>query len=90
MHYNESVFPDSRIFDPSCFLASAREHDNSKPLARYVTAFTKGSRMCLGMQLSYAEIELLLAALFTQFEFELHSTTARDVVIVPDQAGVGV
>jgi cytochrome P450 len=90
MHHNESVFPNSCTFDPSRFLAKACESDSPRPLSRYVTAFTKGSRMCLGMQLAYAEIELLLAALFTQFEFELHGTTVRDVVITADQAGVGV
>jgi cytochrome P450 len=90
MHHNEDVFPSSRDFDPSRFLDNARGPDRSKPLSRYVTAFTKGTRMCLGMQLAYAEIELLLAALFTRFEFSLFETTVKDVTITSDQAGVGV
>ena len=46
--------------------------------------------MCLGMQLAYAEMELIVAELFTRFDLELFETTQKNVICTHDQMGVGV
>lgn len=52
--------------------------------------FGKGSRMCLGLQLGYAEIEMVIAILFRQFDFELFETGREDVDCYHDQISPGV
>ena len=46
--------------------------------------------MCLGLQLGYAEMQLVIAALFRQFEFELFETDRSDVDCYYDQIAPGV
>lgn len=48
MHHNESVFPDSHRFMPEWWLH--QDGSRSKSLDRYLMAFNRGSRICLGMQ----------------------------------------
>ena len=86
VHNDETIYPDSHQFNPSRWI----QPDGAKPLSRYLTCFSKGSRMCLGMQLAYAEMELIVAELFTRFDLELFETTQKDVICTHDQMGVGV
>ena len=86
VHNNETVFPESQKFNPSRWIQAPGD----KPLSRYLTCFSKGGRMCLGLQLAYVEIELILAELFTRFDLELFETTQKDVICSHDQMGVGV
>lgn len=60
MHQDESIFPNPRSFIPERWIENPR-------LDRYMVSFSKGSRMCVGINLAYAEIYLGLAALFRQF-----------------------
>lgn len=46
MHHNESVFPDSYTFKPERWV----DPTERKRLEKYLVAFTKGSRQCIGMQ----------------------------------------
>jgi cytochrome P450 len=46
MHHNETVFPDSHRFKPERWLDPAER----KRLEKYMVAFSKGSRQCIGMQ----------------------------------------
>jgi cytochrome P450 len=46
IHYNENLFPSPRTFDPERWL----QGEKSKNLERYVVAFSKGSRGCIGEQ----------------------------------------
>lgn len=46
MHHNETVFPDSHRFEPERWLDPAER----KRLEKYMVAFSKGSRQCIGMQ----------------------------------------
>lgn len=52
-----------------------------------MTSFGKGSRMCLGINLAYAEIMLLLSSLFRNFEFSLYQTDELDVACCKDTFG---
>ena len=81
MHDNPDIFPDPRAFKPERWL-----QPNSAHLKKYFVAFSKGSRQCLGMQLAYCELYLIMAALYApgRFEFELFQTDVSDVEIEHD------
>lgn len=90
IHHNETIFPDSKVFRPDRWIQGPR-------LDRYLVAFSKGSRQCLGMNLAYAEMYLWLAVVFRQFGskkvrfesdegvLELVDTDVSDVEIVADR-----
>jgi cytochrome P450 len=90
IHHDESIFPDSKEFRPERWIEGPR-------LDRYLVAFSKGSRQCLGMNLAYAEMYLWLAAVFRRFGskevrfdsdegvLELVDTDLSDVGIVADR-----
>lgn len=71
MHHNERIFPRSHTYDPTRWLNNPKAPHSEKLLSRYMVAFSRGSRMCLGMQLAYAEIFLALATLMRRFEWRL-------------------
>jgi cytochrome P450 len=45
VHYNEEIFPDSGTFMPERWL-----RPDSKELEKYLVAFSKGPRQCLGIK----------------------------------------
>jgi cytochrome P450 len=46
MHRNATIFPNPDTFDPERWL----DADTAKRLERYLVAFSKGSRQCVGIQ----------------------------------------
>ncbi|TVY80571.1 Cyrochrome P450 monooxygenase [Lachnellula suecica] len=73
MHHDESIYPNSYDFIPERWI------DNPK-LDRYLVTFSKGSRMCIGMNLARAEIYLTLATIFRRYKVELFDTIReRDI-----------
>lgn len=62
IHHDESIFPESYSFKPERWINDPTGH-----LDRYLVAFTKGSRSCLGMPLAWAELYLCLAGIFRRF-----------------------
>nr|POE87250.1 trichodiene oxygenase [Quercus suber] len=86
MHHNERLYPNSWAYQPERWVNNPdiRLSADAAPtkLSRYMTAFGRGSRMCLGMHIAEAELYMVLAALFHQFDFELFETdrTAVDCV----------
>ncbi|KAL8904801.1 MAG: hypothetical protein Q9207_003024 [Kuettlingeria erythrocarpa] len=77
MHHNERIFPRSHTYDPTRWLNNPKASHSEKLLSRYMVAFSRGSRMCLGMQLAYAEIFLALATLMRRFEWRLADGVER-------------
>ena len=57
VHHDESVFPNSDAFIPERWIQDAR-------LDRYLVSFSKGTRMCVGITLAYAELYTCLARMF--------------------------
>lgn len=49
IHHDENIFPDSHSFTPERWLDDPRTSDGS-PLERYLLAFGRGPRVCLGMK----------------------------------------
>ncbi|KAJ5174167.1 Cytochrome P450 [Penicillium canariense] len=79
MHTNEHVFPDPKTYRPERWLGNLRGSDGVKQLSRYNVAFGRGGRMCLGMQLAYAAMYMMITTLIRRFDFELFETTCEDV-----------
>ena len=90
IHHDESIYPDSFTFKPERWLNNAKGPDGKKNLSRYMTSFGRGTRMCLGLQLGYAEMALAIAAIFRRFDLELFETSRLDVDCYFDQIAPGV
>jgi cytochrome P450 len=65
MHREPNIFPNPMEFSPERWLQSTEE---SNRLNRYMVPFGKGSRMCVGMPLAYAEVYVMLGRLFWRFD----------------------
>ncbi|KAE8153110.1 cytochrome P450 [Aspergillus avenaceus] len=83
IHHNATIFPEPERFSPERWI-SADQH--GEHLTKYLTSFTHGSRMCLGMHLAYVEIYLTLAYLVRRLDFELVNTTTEDMKVTRDIA----
>lgn len=92
LHTDPAIFPQPQKFQPERWLqranatagTGAATSTTSVPLEKYLLPFGRGSRICLGMNLSYAELYLALAAVFRRFELSLFETTREDVEVVHD------
>ncbi|KAJ5295943.1 hypothetical protein N7508_010764 [Penicillium antarcticum] len=60
---NPDKFPDPYKFDPERFIGNPR-------LEKYVLTFSRGSRICLGLNLAYAELYIILASIFRKFDLD--------------------
>ncbi|KAL5040995.1 hypothetical protein BDW71DRAFT_192675 [Aspergillus fruticulosus] len=80
MHHDESIFPDSYRFNPERWV----DPTERKRLEKYMVAFSKGSRICIGMHLARSEILLVISTLLRRLNFELYETTIEDVRVVHD------
>jgi cytochrome P450 len=72
-----SIFPQPERFNPDRWLGEAR-------LDRYLVSFGKGTRICLGINLAYAEMFLTIAAIFRRLDLEMYETSLEDVRIERD------
>lgn len=87
IHYDEDVFPEPKVFRPERWIENPR-------LDKYLVAFSRGSRQCIGINLAYAELYLALASIFRRYGskevkgesgyLELFETTDKDWEIVGD------
>lgn len=64
IHDNPLIFPDPRSFRPERWLPLETE---GARLQKYMVAFSRGSRQCLGMHLGMAELYMCLAGVFRWF-----------------------
>ncbi|KAJ5416866.1 uncharacterized protein N7487_000416 [Penicillium crustosum] len=85
IHYfvltDPQIFPDPHTFDPDRWLRAAAKGEH---LDKYMVNFSKGSRICLGMNLAYAEMFLVLAGFVRRFDMELFETSAKDIAFARD------
>ena len=51
IHYNPTIFPNPRGFDPERWILAAEKGEN---LSKYLVSFTKGSRQCLGIKYDFS------------------------------------
>ncbi|KAE8143664.1 benzoate 4-monooxygenase cytochrome P450 [Aspergillus pseudotamarii] len=91
-HMNPDIFPDPNLFNPHRWL------DNPQLKTDYFMGFGRGSRICLGINLVFAELYLAIAHLITRFDMRLHDTirerdvdVKRDCIIgLPSPEGQGI
>ncbi|KAI0401632.1 cytochrome P450 [Xylaria palmicola] len=69
VHFNESVYENPYEFIPERWLG-----DRGKELEKWFVTFSKGPRMCLGLNMTYLETYLCFANFFNKFNFELFET----------------
>ncbi|KAI4284772.1 MAG: hypothetical protein L6R38_001172 [Xanthoria sp. 2 TBL-2021] len=84
IHDNLSIFPDPRTFKPERWLPL---ETTGARLQKYLVAFSRGSRQCMGMHLGSAEIFMGIAGVFRRFgrRMEIVDTVKeRDVDISHD------
>ena len=91
LHTDPAVFPAPQKFLPERWLPPKGPARGTTPMAstrppleKYLLPFGKGSRICLGMNLAYAEMYMTLAVVFRRFELRLFETTRADVEVVHD------
>ncbi|KAI1827660.1 putative cytochrome P450 [Xylaria intraflava] len=79
---DSNIFERPQEFLPERWLASNPDVDR---LNRYLVPFGRGNRMCLGVNLAYAELYVCLASIFRRLKLQLHDTIReRDIDIVRD------
>ena len=61
IQYNPQYFPDPNTFRPERWIENPR-------LDRYLLSFSRGSRICLGMNLAYQEMYFVLASIFRKYD----------------------
>ncbi|KAH9483000.1 Cytochrome P450 monooxygenase [Psilocybe cubensis] len=64
MHRNPDIFPDPLQFIPERWLRP----DSAATLDRYLVAFSKGPRACIGINLAWCELYLILGNMFRKLE----------------------
>ncbi|MCJ1345383.1 hypothetical protein MMC31_003590 [Peltigera leucophlebia] len=79
------VFPDPESFKPERWIQATEQGQN---LTRFLIAFTKGSRICLGINLAYAELYITIASLLRRFDLELFETTIENIRVARE-FGIG-
>ncbi|KAL2181897.1 cytochrome P450-like protein [Thermothelomyces heterothallicus CBS 202.75] len=82
VHTDESIYPNAAEFDPDRYWT-----DDGKPTdaQRYLVPFGKGTRMCVGINLAWAELYLTIAALVGTVDMRIApGTTEHDVTMVQD------
>jgi cytochrome P450 len=80
IHRSPELFPEPSKFQPERWL----DHHGLQVLSRYLVAFGKGTRNCLGKNLGEAELYLTLGSILKRFNFELFDTNEEDVEIGRD------
>ncbi|KAL2043494.1 hypothetical protein N7G274_003801 [Stereocaulon virgatum] len=85
MHWDEGLYPNARKFEPERWTDKERIRKAEKTFA----PFSRGTRICLGMHLAWAELYLTLAMLVSHFDFDFIGTSAGDVDPDSDQFIIG-
>ncbi|KAI9783670.1 MAG: hypothetical protein M1839_003518 [Geoglossum umbratile] len=74
VHNDETIFPEPEEFSPDRWLGP-----DSKALEKWLVAFSRGPRSCLGINLAYCELYIGLANVLRRFDFELYETRSSDL-----------
>ncbi|KAI5842353.1 cytochrome P450 [Tricharina praecox] len=76
--YITLIHMDPRLFEsPEEFRPERWMGEEGKVLNKWLVSFSKGDRGCLGVNLAYAELYLVLANLLTRYEIELWETNSE-------------
>ncbi|KAL4876881.1 cytochrome P450 [Aspergillus karnatakaensis] len=88
------IFPNPHEFDPERWQRAAAK---GQRLEKYLVNFSKGTRMCVGLNLAWAELFLVIATLVRRFEIEIYETPEENIEFArdfgtpwPDKGGLSV
>ncbi|ETI26947.1 hypothetical protein G647_10046 [Cladophialophora carrionii CBS 160.54] len=89
---DENIFPEPRRFNPDRWVdedATGPDRTTSR-LDKYIVAFGKGSRNCIGMHLAYAQLYMSVAAVVARYNLEMYETDDSDATPTRDLFTAGV
>lgn len=89
---DENIFPEPRKFIPERWLdeKALEEASTVSRLDKYIVAFGKGSRNCIGIHLAYAQVYMCLAAVVQRYNLEMFETDDSDATPTRDLFTAGV
>ncbi|KAI0203495.1 cytochrome P450 [Astrocystis sublimbata] len=96
VHTDESIYPSPAEFVPERYWSDEGKDTDAQ---RYLVPFGKGTRMCVGINLAFAELYLAIAAILGGVDMRIAPvTTERDVTlqkelfvgVLPSEPGVCV
>ncbi|KAF5360317.1 hypothetical protein D9758_009123 [Tetrapyrgos nigripes] len=73
LHYDERVFLHPYEFKPERWLVP-----DTSEMEHYLRPFSNGPRMCLGQNLAWAELYLIMGHVFRKLDLKIHNTTIDD------------
>ncbi|SLM39398.1 cytochrome p450 monooxygenase [Lasallia pustulata] len=73
VHYDPNIFSEPNEFRPERWLEQAN-------LDHWLVAFSKGPRMCLGMNLAWAELRLSFGYIFRKFDMSLDQSSPDELL----------
>ncbi|KAL0632831.1 hypothetical protein Q9L58_008259 [Maublancomyces gigas] len=79
MHKDEVVFPEPAKFNPERWIGP-----DARSLEKFLVPFSKGSRACLGINLAYCELFLIVGSIFRKYDLEIYDTSEADITPVRD------
>ncbi|KAI1420237.1 cytochrome P450 [Xylaria sp. FL1777] len=85
MHMDPTMYPRPTEFIPDRWLDTDNLHRADKVFA----PFSRGARICLGMNLTWAELYITIASLVNRFDFEFDGLTPRDFEFIRGQFIIG-
>ncbi|KAF2280231.1 cytochrome P450 [Westerdykella ornata] len=85
IHTDERAYSQPKRFDPERWMDPNARKKADKTFA----PFSRGTRICLGMHLAWAELYMTTAALVQRFDFVLEGAGPKDVECVSDQFIIG-
>ncbi|KAF9258808.1 cytochrome P450 [Marasmius fiardii PR-910] len=74
VHSNPTLFPEPDKFIPERWLGK-----NGRQLEKYLVPFSKGPRICLGINLAWCELFLILGNVFRKLDLEAHEPQPEHV-----------
>ncbi|KAK2601850.1 hypothetical protein QQS21_004633 [Conoideocrella luteorostrata] len=86
MHMDEELYPDPKKFEPNRWM----DREVRMKASKTYSPFSRGTRICIGMHLAWAELYVAIVALVDQFDFELDNAGLKDVECASDQFVVGL
>ena len=81
VNLNEAIFADADHFKPERWLGDSEKR---QVLEKYMVAFSRGPRNCIGMNLALVELYLVIGNLFREYNMELFATREEDLKMTHD------
>ncbi|KAH9904983.1 cytochrome P450 [Xylariomycetidae sp. FL2044] len=85
MHTDPQLYHNPEQFDPDRWM----DHDRRKRVDGSYAPFGRGTRICVGMHLAWAELYLVVSALVQRFDFKFDAHAGKDVTWASDQFTIG-